>query len=425
MRKKLKKVALIMLSSIVMIVILILAYFLWIQPIDSRTPDNSIGIARKPKIESKKIEKVKKIAKPKKDTSSFPQLNLRSKDLSQLNLTNEIEVINQAVFDTLTRWPHQLPKGFDPEQAMELGKNPGLHVKELHKKGITGKGVSIGIIDQTLYTEHSEYKDRLKHYEEIHALSKAPEMHGAGVASLAVGKSIGVAPESNLYFIASSLADNLLAMLKMKGQDSKGLTYTDGITYKYYAQSIERFLEINKLLPEKEKIRAISISRGFKKKDKDYDLFKKALDKANAQGILIVTATLKQDYGIGIAGLGKDRMTDPDERTSYAVGSWIKEIAEEYQEDLFLPMDCRTYAGITGENDYVNDPSGGLSWTVPYLAGLYALAYQVNSAITPEHFIEIAITTSDSQIVENEGKPFTIKHLINPVRLIEEVQGDQ
>lgn len=148
------------------------------------------------------------------------------------------------------------------------------------------------------------------------------------------------------------------------------------------------------------------------------------MDKANAQGILVVTATLEHDYGIGIAGLGKEMMSDPNSRASYSVGSWLKENAADYQDCLFLPMDCRTYAGITGEDSYVNDTSGGLSWVVPYLAGLYALSYQVNVSITPEKFIEMAVRTSDSQIVENEGQSFKIKHLINPVRLIEEIQND-
>lgn len=162
----------------------------------------------------------------------------------------------------------------------------------------------------------------------------------------------------------------MISYVKNENQDSKGITPSNGITYKYYAESIERFLEINKFLPEKEKIRAISISRGFNKKDDDYDLFKQALDKANAQWILVVTATLEHDYRIGIAGLGKEMMIDPNSRASYSVGSWLKENAD----DFFLPMDCRTYAGITGEDSYVNDTSAGLSWVVPYLAALYALS---------------------------------------------------
>ena len=44
-------------------------------------------------------------------------------------------------------------------------------------------------------------------------------------------------------------------------------------------------------------------------------------------------------------------------------------------------MDSRCTASPTGINDYVYYREGGMSWTVPYLAGLYALACQVNPDI--------------------------------------------
>jgi len=34
-----------------------------------------------------------------------------------------------------------LPDGFDPQMIMELGENPGLGMRELHKRGITGWAV--------------------------------------------------------------------------------------------------------------------------------------------------------------------------------------------------------------------------------------------------------------------------------------------
>ena len=58
--------------------------------------------------------------------------------------------------------------GFNPDSIMEIGKNPGLNVRKLHKAGITGKGVGIAIIDQNLLVDHCEYKDQLRMYEEIH-----------------------------------------------------------------------------------------------------------------------------------------------------------------------------------------------------------------------------------------------------------------
>jgi hypothetical protein len=43
-----------------------------------------------------------------------------------------------------------MPQDFDWERIMELGKNPGLGIRKLHTQGITGRGIGIAIIDQTL-----------------------------------------------------------------------------------------------------------------------------------------------------------------------------------------------------------------------------------------------------------------------------------
>ena len=53
---------------------------------------------------------------------------------------------------------------------------------------------------------------------------------------------------------------------------------------------------------------------------------------------------------------------------------------------LLIPMDARTTASPTGNKDYVFYGMGGISWTAPYLAGVYALACQIDPKITPEKF---------------------------------------
>jgi hypothetical protein len=92
-----------------------------------------------------------------------------------------------------------LVQPFDKEQA----KNPGLGVRRLHEKGITGRGVRVAILDQPLLVDHQEYVERVRLYEEIDLQGRTePAMHGAAVASIAVGKTVGVAPEAELYYIA-------------------------------------------------------------------------------------------------------------------------------------------------------------------------------------------------------------------------------
>ncbi|HEY3474798.1 MAG TPA: hypothetical protein VGK56_09330 [Anaerolineales bacterium] len=61
----------------------------------------------------------------------------------------------------------------------------------------------------------------------------------------------------------------------------------------------------------------------------------------------------------------------------------------------------RTTASPTGTKDYVFYRQGGWSWSIPYLAGMYALETQVQPEITPEQFWDTALDT---------GKPIHIGH---------------
>jgi subtilisin family serine protease len=125
------------------------------------------------------------------------QVDLRGYDLSGLDLSASSDDLLQADFDTQTVWPpaDQMPSGFDPQQIMELGKNPGLGVRQLHARGVTGRGVGIAIIDAPLLVDHQEYANRVRLYEESDELGwRHARMHGVAVSSLAVGKTVGVAP---------------------------------------------------------------------------------------------------------------------------------------------------------------------------------------------------------------------------------------
>ncbi len=138
-------------------------------------------------------------------TSSF-QIDLRHNNIRGTNVTDRLSDLLHANFDLSTVWPEKLPEGFDPAKIMELGKNPGLGVRQLQAKGVTGKGIGIAIIDQTLLPEHVEYKDQLRYYEELGPSTnqQMASVHGPAVASIAVGKNVGVAPEADLYFLCAN-----------------------------------------------------------------------------------------------------------------------------------------------------------------------------------------------------------------------------
>lgn len=152
-----------------------------------------------------------------------------------------------ADFDDQTVWPpsERMPPGYDPQRIMELGKNPGLGIRQLHGQGINGQGVGIAIVDQMLLVSHRECADRLLLYEEINYDPDSPaSVHGPAVASIAVGETVGVAPEADLYYIATWFSD-----------PSGPGEFTPN--FNYLAQAIHRILEVNRRLPTNRQIRVI------------------------------------------------------------------------------------------------------------------------------------------------------------------------
>jgi subtilisin family serine protease len=342
------------------------------------------------------------------------QVDLRGRDLSKLDLRASLESLIYANFDDKTVWPapDRMPSGFDWQKIVELGKNPGLGVRSLHEKGITGRGVRIAILDQPLLVDHQEYADRVRLYEEIDLQGREePSMHGAAVASIAVGKTVGIAPEAELYYIAKY------------NFDRKGT-----VTMRYIAQGINRILEINKQLPKDNKIRVISISRGWGPSDDGYDDVMAACEEAKAAGIFIVSCSIDRVYhGFVFDGLGRAPLNNPDDFASYEPGLWLADgfyRGQRKWNQLWIPMDSRATASPAGSDEYVFYRQGGWSWSVPYIAGVYVLAAQVDPEITPERFWKLAMKTGCTIEVEHQGRKYELGPIVDPGALIDALEDN-
>ena len=283
--------------------------------------------------------------------------------VAKLDLRDQSKAVSKFTFDSQTVWPaaDKLPAGFEPTRLLEEGKNPGLGVRKLHAAGIDGKGVGIAIIDQPLLKEHEEYKDRIVTYTEVDTEGAGPQMHGPAVASIAVGKECGVAPGASLYYFAVP-------------------------TWKWlrnepWAEQLERVIELNRTLTNTPKIRVVSISLGAFSERPNPACWNAAVKKAQENDILVVTcdprflrlATLK-------------RLEDrPDPGAADYVRGWFGHSAGA----LCVPAANRTLASFRGPRCYTYDRTGGLSWTVPYVAGVAALAWQVNPSLKPQEVLEL------------------------------------
>jgi len=352
-------------------------------------------------------------------TNSF-QLDFRHVDLSEFDLSESDEIVRHMMFDTNTVWPQLLPQDFDPQTILENGKKPGLGVKELHKIGVDGSGVGIAIIDANpLLLNHDEYKDNLKFYEEIHVgKNTSADMHASAVSSIAVGKNIGVAPGADLYYFTSAFWDFEIGI-------------GDSYNFTWMAKAIDRVLEINEILADENKIKVISISMGWTRGNKGYNEIISSIKEAQEKGVFVISTSLDKTHGLNFAGLDRDLASNLDDFSSYSMGSFMSKDEERFnffvdmiqEECLLVPMDRRTYASASGHSDYEYSPDGGFSWCVPYIAGLYALALQVQPEITPEAFWSTALETGDSKLVTINDVTFELGKIVNPSRLIERLSN--
>ena len=336
--------------------------------------------------------------------------DVRSSDLSALDLRSAAREATCLSFDDRSVWPpvDRLPTGFNPQAILETNANPGLGVRQLHAQGITGRGVGVAIIDLFLLVDHQEYGRQLRWYEELPGLRSflAPtfqvpaHMHGAGVASLAVGKAVGVAPDADLYFIGMD-------------EDPRGLF----LQPHFFAQCIRRIVQINRALPADRKIRALSISMGWGPECLGYADVTAAVDAAARDGIAFFAIFIDG----GFEGLGRPPESDPDRFESYGPAArWAAEFYDGrlHADHVWVPIEARTTASPTGPGEYVFYRWGGSSWIVPYLAGAYALAAQVDPTITRERFVALARQTGRTNVIQRDGRNYTLGPMLDPVALI-------
>lgn len=372
--------------------------------------------------------------------------DLRGRDLSGLNLTAiSPEVLVTTKFDSLTQWPtaDKMPAGFEPKRLLEEGKNPGLGIKSLHEKGIDGRGVNCAILDQRLDSSHYEYQASLKscaHYGQVE--EERISMHGPAVASLLVGKDCGVAPGANLHY-------------------KEIPARADGRTWENYAQALNDIVSHNDTCEENDKIRVVSCSLGYPN-DKifgDLQIWVSAIETAKKSGIFFIDSnTLMGYYGCTGGGSFGDRedfesykswlyhndkketdsdlkklldegdvenifkavrekgdmrikgMTDDDLRAR--IMEEIKINKGRSGEKIIIPSDYRTMASAYHEPDqYLYSGRGGISWSIPYLAGLSALILQIKPDITPAEFSDLIKQTA---ITNKAGLK-----IINPIGIVE------
>lgn len=390
-------------------------------------PDFVSLFATKIKDGKKKIKSAEACHKE-MEQGSLPAVDLRSLDVSSMDFSKyEADWLR---FDGNTIFPQQefLPKDFDSSQIMESGKSPGLGLDDLPYKG---QGMKMAIIDGAL-PPHLEYSENIAHYEQI-GFPDGPldgSMHGAAVASIAVGKNIGVAPKAQLYYFAVADGD-----INPNAEND--------CTFQTIA--LQKILDINKsIAAEKDKILAVSISTSFFENDKGYVQWQETLNEAKKQGVFVNTVNIGRDYNLYDGGLNRDlknnnysgltgKVDSREKPALYPEGSAIqKRLFPEHTSTqneatssrLLFPMDHRTVAGPQSPNDYSHDARGGWSWIKPYETALYVLAKEADMSLTPEKFWELGLR-SGSQDSKADGLKLNPEKLFTLIKNNERINANR
>ncbi len=340
------------------------------------------------------------------------ELDVRSCDISSWDLKNYSldELADVLTYDSNTVFPDRgdLPAGFSPMWIMRNSRNEGLKIDRLHLKGITGAGVSVAIIDQNLLVDHREYDRNLVWYEEDSFWRDEPaSVHGTAVASILAGRTLGVAPRAKLFYFAVAYQHKDGRLDAMPFVDAMG-----------------KILDLNTKLPEFAKIRVVSISRGFDMQDNGYEAFEAVRRQLEQNGVAVFTSD-------DVYSLSRIHAADsPDMEARYCRPAyWLNpnEYPDEYQKAdeegaLLVPTDYRTTASPTDVRDYAQYATGGISWGVPYVAGLYALGVQADKKLTKEKFLLAWEQSAAEMPCVYSGKMFRAKNFVRPALLVKKIE---
>ena len=299
-----------------------------------------------------------------------PFQDVRWVDLSSASGLNE-EVISTLTSNSETNWGEDA--ALKADHVMEAARTPGLGVRSLHRRGITGAGVFVGMIGEALLMDHEEYAGKIvEYYDPLYV--RAHNDRGAAHMSLMVGQTIGTAPGARVYYAACR----------------------DGVYEVDYVKSLYWMIRKNDTLAESHKIRVVAVAaapgeEGIPLPTTAYTNWREACDAAEAAGILVLDAT---QYRRHFDACWYD-LSAPD-RLEYCTPGYPETKGRFSDEYLLVPTSQRTVAEqyVDGVSTYQFVGRHGIGWTTPYAAGVLAMGWQAAPGMSGAEMIESLLASS-------------------------------
>lgn len=328
----------------------------------------------------------------KNNGEDFLKWGLTGCDLTNITFAPDLYDARETrlvVISTTTKLPSNHPFKYLSEESI-------YHVDEdiqrLHEQGINGQGINVAVLDAGFSTIHNEIRESLKSYKAMseHVIN----FHGSVVSSQLVGKNLGIAPKSNLFFyevFGKNQVDDTLNALR----------------------------DIIRLNEQGANIRIVNISASAHQ-EQALEVYEQLKAKLESQGCYIIDSPVFDDE------LFTSCNYDPVSK-KYYFSEWQLRAIEHYKsldaERFQKAMDNKILVVPSGgkmiplgetENDYQYVTSSSYSWSIPRLSGMFALALQVNPDLTFNEFVELA---RETKITNEQGF-----NLINPTGIIEKLE---
>ncbi len=281
--------------------------------------------------------------------------------------------IRLIAISTTTKLPDNHPfKYINEESIYHVDKD----IQKLHKQGIDGTNINIAIIDNCFKAVPKEIKNSLYSYKKMFD-AKESSFHGSVVSCQLGGENLGIAPKSKLYFYATpekNQRDFNIAALK----------------------------DIINLNEQGADIRIVSISAAAQTHSPEYPKLK---EKLAAQGCYIIDSVVFANSNF--TSINKDPISN-----EYYFSPW--QDGDTHSKRMGVLAGGKMLPLIETENEYLYCGWAAFSWAIPCLAGIFALALQVNPNLTYDEFVTLAWET---KIVNEQGLS-----LINPLGIIEKLE---
>ena len=232
---------------------------------------------------------------------------------------------------------------------------------------LTGQGCVLAIIDQPLWREHPGYKNNLLDMKSVNGADpEGVSYHGAAVTSIAAGE-IGAARDVKIVYRAIETWHGRENCLNNCADALRGLQ-----TYVAAGNRLD----------------GISISLGWKRNEPDASTNIDIIQWFEARNIPVFTTNDRIAYPCGRQGLAND---------------WRNSAWNIEEDQIAIPVDHRLIAH-NGQSDinkadgslYYRCGNGGISWAVPFVAGMFALAREAQPGITREQFSRMLRDTAQT-----------------------------